>query len=250
MIKTLLTTVTLSLVSFGAIAADLPKRTSAATPAPVFVAANNWTGFYAGVVGGYVNGKSDSTATGALSFAPPSSVDLKGALVGGQVGYNHQFANGFVLGVVADVSWSGAKGTSCVESSPGCDGSSDDSYSKGSLSWLATVRAKAGLAVTNDVLIYATGGLAMAGAKASISHLTTGSDPLVSDSQTLTGWVVGGGIEYKLSRSVSVGAEYLYADFGKQDFNFTNAVVIGGSTIGSKSDAKVHIVRASLNYRF
>ena len=248
MIKTLLTTVTLSLVSFGAIAADIPRRAAAASPAPLFVAAD-WTGVYAGVVGGYVDGKANSTATGLISFAPPSSVDLKGALVGGQVGYNHQFANRFVLGVVADVSWSDAKGTTCAEVG-GCDGSSDDSYGEGSLSWLATARAKAGFAVNNDVLIYATGGLAMAGAKASISHLVDGNSPLVSDSQTLTGWVVGGGVEYKLSRSVSLGAEYLYANFGKQDFNFTNAGVLAGAAIGSESDAKVNIVRVSLNYHF
>ena len=61
---------------------------------------------------------------------------------------------------------------------------------------------------------------------------------------------MGGGVEYKLSRSVSLGAEYLYANFGKQDFDFTNAGVFGGATIGAEADTKVSIVRASLNYRF
>ena len=142
-----------------------------------------------------------------------------------------------------------AKGKTCVEVG-GCDGSSDDSYSEGSLSWLATARGKGGFAVNNDVLIYATGGLAMAGAKASVSYLVDGNSPLVSDSQRLTGWVVGGGFEYKLSQSVSLGAEYLFANFGKQDFDFTNAGVFGGATIGAEADTKVSIVRASLNYRF
>ncbi len=248
MFKKLLATTALCLVPVVGFAADLPRRAAAAAPAPVFVAAD-WSGLYVGIVGGYATGKSHSSATGLIAGAPDTSINLKGALIGGQVGYNYQLSNGLVLGAVADLSWSSVKGTTCVEGR-GCDGSFDDSYSKGSLSWLSTVRAKGGFALSNDVLLYATGGLAMAGGKASISYLTSSVDPLVSDKQTLFGWTIGAGIEYKLTQSISLGAEYLYADFGKQDFNLSNAAVLGGAAIGSNSNAKLHIVRASLNYRF
>jgi len=50
----------------------------------------------------------------------------------------------FVLGAVADWSWAGIKGSVCVESGV-CDGSSDDSFAKTKVSWLATFRGNLGL---------------------------------------------------------------------------------------------------------
>src|SRR5882724_6184999 len=87
-----------------AYAADLPAR--AYTKAPVMVApAYNWTGFYVGLNGGYgwkdtsVNYTPNDPAAflgtcgriGGGTCVPPSSFNLRGALAGGQVGYNWQF---------------------------------------------------------------------------------------------------------------------------------------------------------------
>jgi outer membrane immunogenic protein len=37
----------------------------------------------------------------------------------------------------------------------------------------------------------------------------------VSDSQTRTGWVAGGGVEYAAWDHVTLKLEYLHADFGR-----------------------------------
>ncbi len=42
-----------------------------------------------------------------------------------------------------------------------CDGRPDDSYASADINWLATVRARAGF-TTGSMLIYGTGGLAIA----------------------------------------------------------------------------------------
>ena len=41
-----------------------------------------------------------------------------------------------------------------------------------------------------------------------------------TDSDVLTGWYAGGGIQYALNDVVRVGAEYRHCDFGDQTFNF------------------------------
>src|SRR3569833_1416916 len=72
-------------LSSAAAAADLPYKAPAPAYAPSYF---SWTGFYAGINGGY--GWSSSFADNA-----------KGAIYGGQVGYNMQFSS-FVVGLEGD----------------------------------------------------------------------------------------------------------------------------------------------------
>ena len=52
-----------------------------------------------------------------------------------------------------------------------------------------------------------------------------------SDSDVLTGWYGGGGIQYALNDVVRVGAEYRHCDFGDQTFNLhSNGPVFPGRT--------------------
>ena len=105
-----------------------------------------------------------------------------------------------------------------------------------------------GVAATGDALIYATGGLAVANVEVSIDNLGFDGDNY-SDSDTLTGWTAGAGVEYRLTENVSVGAEYLYVDLGTVETNYeiTPGPVVD---IHSETDFTMSIVKASLNYRF
>lgn len=261
--KYLLASTTLVASAFGAIAADLPARVPAAAPAPVFVA-NSWTGFYVGVVGGYGSGRNEITpeiptqysqvSINSLPVAPTISMNMNGAMIGGRVGYNHQLSNGVVLGVVGDLSWTNISGKSCVEgvlrgSAPACDGSPDDSFAHGKINWFGTVRANLGFAISESLLAYATGGLAVAGTESRITNLYGPGFPDVTDSAVRTGWTIGGGLTYKLSQSWSVGAEYLYADLGRHTYRHTNALM-QGTTVDARVSTNLHVVRASLNYHF
>ena len=76
-------------------------------PPPVVVP-YNWTGFYVGAYGGITYGN----RTGYVSCSAPPSPDVRfdGAIAGGQIGYNYQFADGWVAGVEFDGGWSNAIG--------------------------------------------------------------------------------------------------------------------------------------------
>ena len=87
-----------------------------------------------------------------------------------------------------------------------------------SLDWFGTVRGRFGVLPVDNVLLYATGGLAYG----SLRTTTTGSNraPINCDgghiycatgstSGISVGWTVGGGIEYAFARNWTVKAEYL-----------------------------------------
>jgi outer membrane immunogenic protein len=234
----------------AALAADMPVR------APVYKAppmVQSWTGWYAGVVGGYATGPTDIVATGVLADlgVEPINFDVKGGFVGGKIGYDHQLANGTIIGVVADMAWAHLKGQACAETN-GCDGTPEDSYAKGTIKWLATVRGKLGVAIGPDTQVYATGGLALARAQGVTTFIDGTND--VTAEETHVGWAVGVGGEYRLTRELSFGLEYLYADLGNKDYNFNSSNLLGqqlnGQTIGFNADLKLNMFRAALNYRF
>jgi outer membrane immunogenic protein len=250
--KLLLSTAALAMLTVSAVAADLPARVVTPAPAPVYVPLNDWTGVYVGIVGGYAFGTTPFTPTGTLAAVKihNHSLDDSGGLVGGQIGFNYQFVNRFVVGAVADWSWAGIKGNVCVESTPsGCDGSTDDSFAKAKISWLATFRGNFGFAASNDFLLYVTGGLAVAGTEARITQLSSGL-PDVTDKATLTGWTAGAGLKYKFARSWSVGAEYLYVGLRKHGYTFTNDTITVSNGITADATTSLHVIRGSLSYEF
>lgn len=168
----------LASIAGAASAADLSApRAAPYTKAPVVSPVTNWSGFYIGAMGGYA------------SEATSDPLALKGGFGGGTVGYNWQFGT-FVLGIEGD----GAFGD--VSTTVGPVTAKIDS--------LATVRGRFGVAV-DQVLLYGTGGLALADTKVSVAGL--------SASNTQTGWTAGAGIEWMFIPRWSLKAEYLYRRF-------------------------------------
>jgi outer membrane immunogenic protein len=196
----------LSLAAAPALAADI-MRAPAPVPyaAPVAVAGYNWTGFYAGANAGY--------GWGAMTNFP---LNPKGFLGGVQAGYNWQTGQ-FVFGAETDVQISSA----------------DDTFAayKFSNPWFGTVRGRAGYAM-NNVLLYATAGLAYGSGKLQIAGL--------SEDHTHTGWTAGGGIEVGFTPNWSAKAEYLYIDLNDKGY------VLSGTTSGLTAN----LVRFGVNYRF
>jgi len=219
---------------------------------------SDWTGVYAGVFGGYAWGSADLSArTNAEDLQIPSDVipysfgqdgDMDGWLGGAQIGYDYDFGSGFVLGAVADFAITGTEtGDVCLEdyARESCDDPDPfHTVGHGSMDWLATFRARAGFAA-GDALIYATGGLAVADVEVSIDNLGFDGDNY-SDSDTLTGWAAGAGIEYRVTENVSIGAEYLYVDLGEIDTSYT----VQALEIDAETEFNVSLVKASLNFRF
>jgi outer membrane immunogenic protein len=240
MVKTLLAGTALCLVSFGAVAADLPARMP--TKAPVYVApAFSWTGFYVGAHVGYGWGTHD---TELLDEDHKSN----GILGGFQAGYNLQAGNA-VFGIEADWSFSGVKSDDRVVFTAGAANSTTDIEHK--LAWLATLRARLGYSFGN-VLPYVTGGLAYGEMKSSASAVNTGFGAPFdgtfagSDTQRHFGWVVGGGVEFAISSNWSAKAEYLHVDLGTEHYLALPVL----DPVPRSHDLVVDIVRVGLNYRF
>ena len=106
-------------------------------PPPVYY---NWTGCYAGLNAGGVWSINDMTA---------------GFTGGGQAGCNWQM-NAFVLGGEADVQYTGLDGSH--DALGGTTTIHEDFRSR----WLATFRGRLGWLINPSMLIYGTGGLAVA----------------------------------------------------------------------------------------
>src|SRR5262245_14897845 len=150
-------------------AADLPRKAPAYTPPPPVY---GWTGFYVGANVGYGWGNSSATespgdaVSGFLLGAFPvigsasTSFDTTGWAGGLQVGYNWQFNPRWVAGVEADFDWSNIKGSSSVYANIIDLPNAGTFNASQKVDWFGTVRARLGYLATNDLLVYATGGLA------------------------------------------------------------------------------------------
>jgi len=169
----------------AASAADLPRPSSYAAPAPL--SSYGWVGPYLGGNLGY--------AWGAASNNPTRPAGFVGGI---DAGYNWQ-AGEFVFGAEADFQLSGANDTFAPW--------------KFSNPWFGTLRARAGYAMSN-VLIYGTGGLAL-------GELTSEPAGLASESHTSIGWTAGAGIEAGFASHWSGRLEYLFVDLASSNFAAT-----------------------------
>lgn len=265
--KLLLSTVAVLGMSAAAVAADLPARTMAPAPVP-FVAAPvfTWTGFYAGVhaggawqdtraqrpgfeAGGLV--LSPGATVGAFAPATLGSKNRSTFMGGGHLGYNQQFG-AFVLGGELDLSWMGGRQRSSFA------GTLDTTLTgpvattvttRSGLDWLGTARLRAGVGF-DRVLVYATGGLAFGNPDNRLTFTVpalattwTGRDDTVR-----AGWTVGGGVEFAWTDNLTVRAEYLYYDLGRQ--TVTARAPGAAQTISYRFNNSGQIGRVGVSFKF
>lgn len=179
-----------------ALAADIVYEEPPA-PAPILESAPvaTWAGPYAGLHLGYgFSGKAD-VDNGITN----NNIGTNGWLGGAFGGWNFQ-TNQFVYGLEADVNYNNLDGSNAgVEARTRVDGS---------------LRARAGVAVTDDILIYGT-----AGGAAERLRVTDTAVPGASATKTMTGYTVGGGVDARLTEQVFARAEYRYTDYGSKTFD-------------------------------
>jgi outer membrane immunogenic protein len=264
---------TLALIAFGAIApaqaANMPVKAPMVIP-------YSWTGWYAGVNGGYSWGKSNTdvafyTYPGGVPIVPPAgsitsvSGKLNGAIAGLQGGYNWQ-KDKLVLGIEGDIQWSGQKGSSnflCAVPPFGLGTCSQATFAPGlagatlsldqKLQWFGTLRGRLGTTITPTVLLYVTGGLAVGGIKTdgTLTGITGGGAAIAatgSSTTTKAGWTVGAGLEGVISGPWTGKIEYLYVDYGTVNGTFIN--VGGGIQANFSSHITDNVLRIGLNRRF
>jgi len=221
----------------------------AADPVNPEPAAIDWSGFYAGLHGGWgwadapasYNSAANENCFENDSFFPGGcAVDLKpnGGLLGAQAGFNFVFDNGLVLGLEGDFGFANIKddGQSGNPDSGGFNFLTDVDQE---VDKLASVRGRLGVAVGN-FLPFVTAGWGWAHGKRS----AFGDFVDASESNWHDGWVVGGGAEYAIDENWSVKAEYRYYDLGKEEYMF-NAI-----TEGTDVDLDIQTIQVGVNFNF
>ncbi len=188
-----------------------------------------WGGLYIGAFAGGYFGETNITPAALGGLTTDGSTN---GLVGGAlVGYN--FLNGgWLFGVEADVGWSNADGTGTAP----IPGAVTPVYNY-EVGLVGHVRARIGVLVTPETLLFATGGLAFATVDVSETTGVTGWNGTTLGG-TQTGWTIGGGVERAFTGRISGRLEYLYDDFGSNTYNH--------GTSSYSSSATASIVRAAI----
>jgi outer membrane immunogenic protein len=217
-------------------AADLAARPFTKAAPPVAVPFN-WTGFHAGVQGGYQWSRDRTTefltATGvATGFG--ANFNPTGGFGGLHAGYNYQF-NWLVLGIEGDVDFGRVSGS--------YSGPAAIFNYNARKNWEASVRGRLGVTPIDRLLLYVTGGVAFTELKYHWDINVVGTPP-VDPSISTTGWTAGGGAEVALTNVMTARVEYRYSDFGTTRFDWP---AVGASY---EQKPRFQSVRGGISFKF
>lgn len=210
------------------------------------------------------------TAGGANAFAPGfcnglalSSIPTDGCRndrddlsYSGRIGFDKQMGR-LVLGVVGDV------GSTNIRDSVSAFSITPANYVfTREIDYVASIRGRVGYAA-NRTLFYVTGGPGYAGIKRSFTTTNGTNSFTARNDDAKFGFLVGGGIEQKVSKHISFGLEYMYNQFNDNDYRVrvgpgTSPVTSPFRTVNangtdlrrSDGDFRWHSLRATIAYRF
>lgn len=283
----LLLSALLATVAVPAFAADMPVKAPYREPPEVY----NWTGLY---IGGHVGGgwskfkgiDPDLLADQFFTGDAFSSPKPRGIVGGFHAGYNWQVAPVIVLGIEGDFSFSGMKQTQTLNVPGGptvlsptvgglaCVNCDLQDGLRAKIDNLASVRGRLGFLITPNLMFYGTGGAAWAEAKIDVSGSATFTQAALpaslrgtqfasltaSGDKTFSGWVIGGGGEYMLTRNILLRVEYLHYDFGSKTVGLSGELHRGAFppfaafTAPLSADVKTglttDVIRGGVSYKF
>src|SRR6185437_9524878 len=223
-------------------AADLAPRYYKAPP-PVLSPLYNWSGFYAGINGGWGTSHNcwTRTATAGVAILPAAEGchDADGGTVGGQIGYRWQASN-WVFGLEAQGNWADFRGSNASLLFGGV------ATNRTKIDAFGLFTGQVGYA-WNNVLAYVKGGAAVTDNRydglATISGLVTDT----AGSNTKWGGTVGAGLEYGFAPSWSLAVEYDHLFMGTDNYAFNTA---GLATRNESIKQDADLVTVRVNYRF
>jgi outer membrane immunogenic protein len=281
------------IASQAASAADLGHPVYKAPP-PAPPPVQDWSGIYVGLEAGYGWGNQNFSSFDPFfaskelfEICPPCGADAaisghsqSGWLAGGHVGAQKQWGS-WVLGIEADFDAADIKGSTTAVATPITFGDGDTVNQRHTLNTkideLGTVRGKVGWAWSPNWMIYGTGGLALAHAKADFSAsqnlCDTDGDCIpffnaifdiggVSGSAgtTMFGWTVGAGLDYKWQldqgSAIILGIEYLHYQFDNHSLAFGPVQQTGGISFGTSTftigdmTQTIDVVKGKISYLF
>lgn len=240
--------------------------------------AHNWTGLFIGGNAGGIWGPYsapvwiETLLIGNTVIGPSIqefNADVSSFTGGGQIGYNYQSDNNWVIG--AEFSFNGERlnaihELTVAELSPTTNFVAGDSYAATN-NWHASVLARLGYA-WNNFMLYGIGGVALANVNVSANFIANAApfDPTIvfpaasgTDNEVMVGGTGGLGLAYAFSSNVNIAVEGRYTNYGSQKFNLAAVPVFPVSgTVNSfyyhPSFAQLSLsageVLVKLNYQF
>ncbi len=189
----------------------------------------DWNGPYLGaeIGGGWFNDQA--------GYDPRAlSIDTSGLLGGIYGGYNWQTPSNIVLGVDSDFTFNGIDG----------DGHNSNGYSgSNEWKWTGAVRGRLGYAF-DRFLPYVAGGFSYGRIGTTIAYP---GGAVVEGKKTVTGWTIGGGIDYAVTNNLIARVEYRYSDFGSNKIPTTYN---GQPWADAEVLSNIHDIRVGLSYKF
>jgi len=234
-----------------AVAADLPVAPAKAAP---FAARFSWSGCYLGAHVGGAWQQKDATdpvllvqdgilGAGNTVGITTARVNSSGAVYGGQIGCDYQFAPSWVVGVEGAVS-AGSLSGSTVVLLPANAG--DTALVTARTDFIPSLTARLGYAVDNW-LFYGKGGVAWTNDKYSVTGVFTGTPFDAEGLGMRTGWTAGAGVEWAFTNDWSARLEYDYYDFGSSNVLMSDATNGFASIVTYRQNAQM--VKLGLNFR-
>jgi outer membrane immunogenic protein len=198
-----------------------------------------FAGPYIGASAGFGELRADQSSLGE-----PDTGDRSTSFVGGlYAGYNIQ-CDRWVFGVETDINLANLSADSSWPA--------DSIFMNSKVDWFGTVRGRLGVTVRNNLLVYATAGLAYA----DVSHrLDNPTPPCCSppfsqtDRSINTGWTVGGGAEILHMDRWILRGEALYVDLRDESHTYTLTSCGGPCTATTEWKDKFWVARLGLTLK-
>lgn len=213
-------------VAFSAMAADMPANNPPAPPPPAEQILR-WTGMYGGMTAGYgwTNddysiAANDATSRFILSrnlFPSTISMRQDGAVIGGRLGYDYQFAPSWLVGLYGDWYWSDVRANGNVAGPL-----MNVAYTSRIKSGFDLI-GRAGWLATNRDLIYGGIGVGWINTESMVTSsglacLILTTCPNGGISEWRSGLKLAAGWEHRFNKMISFGLEYNWADYRTQTF--------------------------------
>jgi len=241
---------------------------------------HSWTGFYIGIGGGFGMAHNEVDVAGTAFGMSHDEGEGEGedevvvevprtdfgANIDGfgsqsglftmNIGADYQVSRNFVVGAFFDYDWTEMQFSVSAAASNSFGGNvAINIASEIENQWALGLRM--GYLATQSTLVYVSGGYTQASLSETLLSVSAETIPFIgsfsetlADSEVLSGYFIGGGIETKLTKTVSLKAEYRRSDFGTENLNLLPDLDALNTSVTTELDAAIQTGRFSINYRF
>ena len=222
--------------------------------------ARSWTGAYGAISAGYGAASSELSLSNTPLVAPfNATVDgagSKGGVFGIGVGYDYQVNRSIVVGALAE--WQLARLQNEISANFAAGGVTLGGQIETEVEDVFYLGGRVGYLASPDTLVFVSAGYANAQLDDTTfsGSLDLGGGPLTATAtliggERFSGLFLGGGIETRLTGSLSLKAEYRYVDFGSEQVTLLPDIAPAiNALVSTEVDPTLHLGMVSLVYRF